>query len=62
MVVKWLTMAMGLYLEQGSPVMNYNQEAQNIIVSHSGDIDIGGMFHNFLSRFKDRHVLGVRFY
>ena len=62
MVVKWLTVAVGINLEQGLPVMNYNQEEQNFIVSHSGDIDVGGMFCNFLSHFKDIRMLGVRCY
>ena len=64
MVVKWLTMPVGQYLEQGSPVMNYNQEELGIafIITNSADIDVGGMFHNFLAHISDRHVLGVRWY
>ena len=61
MVVKWLPMPVGDYLEQGSPVVDYTQDAGTFIPTFQGDIDVGSMFHNFLAHMTERHSLGVRY-
>ena len=61
MVVKWLPIPVGDYLEQGSPVLDYTQEAATFIPTFQGDIDVGSMFHNFLAHATERHSLGVRY-
>ena len=40
-VVKWLTMSVGEYLQQGSPVMDYTQDPSMFKKTKQGDIDVG---------------------
>ena len=61
MVVKWLPIPVGDYLEQGLPVLDYTQEVATFIPTFQGDIDVGSMFHNFLAHATKRHSLGVRY-
>ena len=59
-VVKWLAIPMGQYLEQGSPPQDYTRTDCSYIKSKQGDVDVGGMFHNFLAHQNERENLGVR--
>ena len=60
-VVKWLTMGVAEYLQQGSPPMDYTQDASKFIKSKQGDIDVGEHFNNFRVHPSDQHTLGVRY-
>ena len=60
-VVKWLSMGVAEYLQQGSPVMDYTQDASIFIKTLQGDIDVGQHFNNFRVHPKDQHTLGVRY-
>jgi len=60
MVVKWLSIPMGHYLEAGSPPQDYTQPESTFIKSKQGDVDVGGMFHNFQAHESERENLGVR--
>ena len=59
-VVKWLAIPVGQYLEKGSPPQDYTQPASSFIKSKQGDVDVGGMFHNFRAHYEERENLGVR--
>ena len=48
-MVKWLTVSVGRYLEMGSPPQDFTQSECSFIKSMQGDVDVGGMFHNFLA-------------
>ena len=61
MIVKWLSMPVGDYLEQGSPKMDYTQDAGTCIPTFQTDVDVGSMFHNFGVHRSERHSLGVRY-
>ena len=61
MVVKWLSIPVGDYLAQGSPVMDYTQDASVFTKTYQGDVDVGAMFNNFVAHESERHSLGVRF-
>ena len=61
MVIKWLSIPVGDYLKQGSPVMDYTQDASLFIKTFQGDVDVGAMFNNFVAHESERHSLGVRF-
>jgi len=60
-VVKWLSMSVGEYLQQGSPVMEYTQEPSIFIKTKQGDIDVVQHFNNFRCHLIDQHTLGVRY-
>ena len=63
MVVKWLSIPMGQYLEAGSPPQDYTQPESTFIKSKQGDVGMGGMFvHNFQAHKSEpeRENLGVR--
>ena len=49
MVVKWLSMPVGDYFDQGSPVMDYTQDVGRFIKTFQGDVDVGAMFNNFIA-------------
>ena len=59
-VVKWLSTTVREYLERGSPVEDYTQDAENFIKSYQGDIDVGKHFNNFRIPVKERPLFGVR--
>ena len=61
LVVKWLSCAVGEYLELGSPIQDYTQDATTFIKSFQADIDVGEMFHNFKAHEEERSSLGVRY-
>jgi hypothetical protein len=60
MIVKWLSMPVGIYLLKGSPDEDYSQDASNFIKSWQADIDVGQQFNNFQAHQEDRPYLGVR--
>ncbi len=47
MVVKWLAVSVAIYLNAGSPPLDYSQSAGTFIKSKQGDIDVGAIFNNF---------------
>ena len=51
---------MAIYLNAGSPPLDYSQSAGTFTKSKQGDIDVGTMFNNFTARPSERHALGVR--
>ena len=56
-VLKWLTMSVRQYLQQGSPVIDYTQEVSTSIKNTQGDIDVGQHFNNFRVQHVDQHTL-----
>ena len=46
-VVKWLSISLGEYLQQGSPVMDYTQDPSMCVKTKQGDIDVGQHLNNF---------------
>ena len=61
-VVKRLSILVGNYLDQRSPVrVDYTQDADLFIKTFQGDEDVGTMFNNFVTHESERHSLGVRF-
>jgi hypothetical protein len=60
-VVKWLSMTVSEYLQQGSPIMDYTQDTCNFIKTTQGDIDVGQNFNNFRVHPRDQHTLGIRY-
>ena len=60
-VVKWLSLRVAEYLQQGSPTMDYTQDASICIKTLQGDIDVGQYFNNFRVHPADQHTLGVRY-
>ena len=61
MVVKWLSIPVGDYLVQSSPLMDYTQDTIHFIKTFQGDVDVGAMFNIFVFHESERHSLGVRF-
>ncbi|KAL7539570.1 hypothetical protein ACHAXR_009407 [Thalassiosira sp. AJA248-18] len=59
-VVKWLSMSVGDYLRQGSPHVDYTQDANTFTKTKQGNIDVGQHFNNFRVHPSDQHTLGVR--
>ncbi|KAL7466321.1 hypothetical protein ACHAXS_006626, partial [Conticribra weissflogii] len=59
LVIKWLSIPVEAYLDAGSPVQDYTTD-QPMIITYSGDINVGQMFHNFLVHPSERCHLGVR--
>ena len=53
LVVKWLTVPIGQYMEEGSPPQDYTQPESAFIKSKQGGVDVGGMFHSFEAHVKD---------
>jgi hypothetical protein len=45
LVVKWLPMTIGEYLDQGSPEVDYRRAPSSFIKSYLGDVDVGGMYN-----------------
>ena len=43
MGIKWLSMPVGDYLDQGSTVMDYTQDASRFIKTFQGDVDVGAI-------------------
>ena len=60
LVVKWLTVPISQYMEEGSPPQDYTLLGSIFIKSKQGDVDVGGMFHNFRAHAKEQANLGVR--
>ncbi|KAL7527269.1 hypothetical protein ACHAXR_004033, partial [Thalassiosira sp. AJA248-18] len=60
LVVKWLTVPISQYIEEGSPPQDYTQTGSIFIKSKQGGVDVGGMFHNFRAHAKEQANLGVR--
>ena len=55
-------MLVGDFLDQGSPVMGYTQDASWFIKTFQGDnVDVGTMFNSFVAHESKHHSLGVRF-
>ena len=62
MVVKWLPMTVGEYIERGSPVIDYSaQDGRTFTPTFQGDVDVGAMFMNYTCHREERHSLGVRY-
>jgi len=61
MAIRWLTVPVGRYLDEGSPPVDYEEERE-YIATVFGDIDISSMFHNFRAHPSDQPFLGVRCY
>ena len=62
LVVKWLPMTLGDYLEMGSPSQDYSHDPKSFIKSDQGDIDVGEHFHNFRTHIDERPFVGARLY
>ena len=60
LVVKWLAVPMSQYIGEGSPPQDYTQPESKFTKSKQGDVDVGGMFHNFRAHAKEQANLGVR--
>ena len=60
LVVKWLTVPISQYMEEGSPPQDYTLPGSIFIKSKQGDVDVGGMFHNFRAHAKEQANLGVQ--
>ena len=62
LVVKWLLLTVGDYLEMGSPSQDYTQDPESFIKSDQGDVDVGEHFHNFRTHPDERPYVGARLY
>ena len=60
LVVKWLPMPVGEYLDLGSPMIDYSQKI-DFIASYQTDLDVEEMFNEFQMHFSERHTMGVRY-
>ena len=61
-VVKWLSINVGEYLDQGSPVSDYTTQAAScFIMTEQGDIDVGQHFNNYMVHPLYQYCLGVRY-
>ena len=61
-VVKWFSINVGKYLDQGSPVSDYTtQDASCFIMTKQGDIDAGQDFNKYRVHPLDQYCLGVRY-
>ena len=58
-VIKWLTVLVREYLQQGSLVIDYTQEVSTYIKTTQGDIDIGQHFKKIRLHPIDQPTLGV---
>ena len=60
MVIKWLPCRLAIYLQQGSPEVDYSKDPKNFVKSKQVDIDVGQHFNNFRLHKSDQPFLGVR--
>ena len=60
LVVKWLPMPVGEYLDLGSPMIDYSQKI-DFIASYQTDLDVEEMFNEFQMHFLECHTMGVRY-
>lgn len=54
------TCSLDLYLEVGSPLIDYTQETDSFIKSVQGDINVGKMLHNIVAHEEYRPYLRIR--
>lgn len=59
-MVKWISVLVEIYLLQGSPDLDYSQDADNFVKSWQLDIDVGQQFNNYASHPDDQPYCGVQ--
>jgi hypothetical protein len=61
LVVKWLSVPVGIYLESGSPPQDYTLDQSCFIKSWQFNHDVAQQFNNFTLHEKERPYHGVRY-